>query len=144
MKSLAEFKLFAIVDEIREHLLAPGHSTRKWTVPSQTGDPRRAVTVVASRDLGAPGGDYSEAFHLSLAGWVDHDQVELPAEDLDVLAPLILDFLAPYAAVRGGGSNPFVQDSSRAVHVWVYFRGSLGAPLVPSGPYAVTPWRNAN
>lgn len=144
MKSLSEIELYAVVDEIREHLLAPGHSTRKWVLPSMTGDPHRAVSVVASRDLGEPGGDYMQAFHLSLSGWVDEDQVELPARDLDELVPLILDFLAPYAAVRGGDSNPFVRDASRAVHVWVYFASmSLTDPLVPSGPFAVTPWRAA-
>lgn len=143
MKSLAEVDpLFAIVDEIREHLLAPGHSTRKWVVPSLTDDPHRAVTIVASRDLGEPGGDYAEAFHLSLAGWVDDDPVELPKADLAGLPPLILDMLAPFAAVRGGGSNPFVHDTSRAVHVWVYFATGM-EPLLPTGPYAVTPWRAA-
>ena len=141
MKSLAEIELFAIVDDIREHLIAPGHSTRKWVLPSMTDDARRSVSIVASRDLGEPGGDYVRAFHLSLAGWVDETQVELPSEDLHDLVPLILDFLAPYAAVRGGGSNPFVRDESRAVHVWVYFGSGPGLdPLRPTGPYAVTPW----
>ena len=144
MKSLADVDpLFATVDEVRAHFLAPGHSTRKWTVPSLTDDPRRAVTIVASRDLGEPGGDYTEAFHLSLQGWVDDRQVNLPPEDFREWPVLILDFLAPHAAVRGGGSNPFVQDASRATHVWVFFDGRPGSdPLVPSGPYAVTPWRD--
>ncbi|MCG8151168.1 hypothetical protein GUY44_11815 [Pimelobacter simplex] len=141
MKTLTNAELFAIVDEIREHLIVPGQSPRRWEIPSETKDARRTVSIVASSDLGEQGDDYMRAFHLSLAGWLDGEQVTLPDDDLHGLVPLILDFLAPFAAVRGGGSNPFVKDDFQAVHVWVYFADIMcGEPMRPTGSFAVTPW----
>lgn len=139
------------IDQIRNHLLAPGHEPRKWTKRSLAPDPHVRVSIIASRDLGERevtdddlNSGYAFCFHLSFTAWRKERRVQLPARDLESWAPVALDFLAPYAAVQlpvPVGHPKYVSDMSPfTTHVYVYFDGDK-QPMVPEGAAAFTPWR---
>lgn len=140
-----------LVAGIRQHLEAPGHEPRRWTLPSYAGIPRSELTVVASRDAGRRGsrrrgGGYAHHLHLSFMAHVDGRPALVDDSDLDHWVPLILGAYAPYAHLRPvaqpGSDSDLSPWSTVTTHVDV-FLDRRGMPLTPDGPQAVTPWRAA-
>lgn len=134
-----------IVKQVRAHLERPVHEHRRWEVPSLTGDPRRTLTIVASRDHGADLGDgqyFAAALHVSLMAHLDGEATEMLKSDLDGWVRGILGSFAPFGNVpppAQPGDLDFTPWSHLTTHVHVYLTAK-GRPLHPTGPLANTPW----